>query len=62
MEEEEFFKKVYINPGEIDKDVVLLESKVPDKRTKEHSDWKKKINHLYGLYNSAVKFKCYKLI
>lgn len=60
--DEDFFKKIYINAGEIDQDILSLEKIQLDLRTKEGKEWVAKLNHLYSLYNKSVGEKIYKMI
>ncbi len=59
--EEEFFKREFINCGEIIPEIHKLEIECPDKRTKEYNKWETKINHLFSLYNKMAGFTAFKL-
>jgi len=61
-EETEFFKKQYLNLGELNGEIEKLEGKVPDKRTKEYEFWKIKYNFLVDTYNKLGNFKSFKRI
>ena len=56
----EFFKKEYLNLGEVNNEIEKLESSIPDKRTKDYEEWKIKINFLIDIYNRLGSFKAFK--
>ena len=56
----EFFKKEYLNLGEVNNEIEKLESSIPDKRTKDYEAWKTKINFLIDVYNRLGSFKAFK--
>lgn len=63
QEDEEFFKKEYVNCGQVIPLIFELEDNCPDKRKiKEYTSWKNKINFLYLQYNKLADFKAFKII
>lgn len=57
----EFFKKEYLNLGEVNNEIEKLEKEKPDARTSDYKIWVKKINFLMKIYNSKASFKSFKL-
>ena len=62
MNIEEIMSKSYENLGHISFDIFELEDTEPDKRTKEHKEWKEKINFLFDKYNTLANDYIYKLL
>ncbi len=54
------FSKEYLNLGHINDAITELETSIPDKRTKDYEEWKKKVNFLIDMYNSRASFKSFK--
>ena len=60
-EELNFYKKQYLNAGDLRDNIEKLESEEPsDKRKKEWRDWSDKLQYLYKLYNVKVGYTVYK--
>lgn len=54
--------KEYLNCGDLQEDINILEDNIPDERTKEYKEWTIKINNLMEKYNTFAGEKIYKLI
>lgn len=55
-----FFKKQYLNAGDLLENIENLTEKEPkDKRKKEWKEWKEKISFLHYLYNAKVGWKAF---
>jgi hypothetical protein len=61
-EELEFFKKQYLNAGDLLENIEILSLKEPkDKRKKEWKEWQEKISFLHYLYNAKVGWKAFSI-
>lgn len=57
----DFYKKQYLNAGDLRENIEKLEQEEPtDKRKKEWRDWSDKLQYLYKLYNAKVGYQAYK--
>jgi len=54
------FSTEWTSLGQINTAIEKLESTIPDKRTKEYSEWLTKINFLIDVYNKNAHFKAFK--
>jgi hypothetical protein len=54
--------KIYVNCGDVQNDIDILQENEPDGRTKEWQIWKEQINSLFLKYNGFAGEKIYKLI
>jgi len=54
--------KIYVNCGDVQNDIDILQENEPDGRTKEWQIWKEQINSLFLKYNEFAGEKIYKLI
>lgn len=59
-EEMDFYKKQYLNAGDLLENIEGMEEKEPkDKRKKEWKEWKEKLSFLHYLYNAKVGWKAF---